>query len=178
MQAQLDWLADYHESLADRPVMAKNPGPARFCDALPAQPPNEAGRFPAQCTEDLNRIVLPGLSLWQHPRFFGYFPRQRAPRRNSGRYGQHRARCDRALVAILEPGGDGDRGSRHRLAAADAWTLSGFQRRDPGHCFDQHAGRALSRARERATNYALARGGSCRARRASPRTSIVSAHAP
>jgi aromatic-L-amino-acid/L-tryptophan decarboxylase len=68
----IDWLADYHETLAKRPVMAKTkPGEVR--DALPAAPPDEPEEFGA-VIEDLDRIVLPGLSLWQHPRFFGYFP--------------------------------------------------------------------------------------------------------
>jgi aromatic-L-amino-acid decarboxylase len=68
----IDWLADYHESLAKRPVMARTrPGEVR--DALPAAPPDEPEDFTA-VIEDLDRIVVPGLSLWQHPRFFGYFP--------------------------------------------------------------------------------------------------------
>jgi len=68
----IDWLADYHESLAKRPVMARTrPGEVR--DALPAAPPNEPEDF-AAVIDDLDRIVVPGLSLWQHPRFFGYFP--------------------------------------------------------------------------------------------------------
>ena len=68
----IDWLADYHEGLAKRPVMAKTrPGEVR--DALPKAPPSEPESFDA-AIDDLNRIVLPGLSLWQHPRFFGYFP--------------------------------------------------------------------------------------------------------
>jgi aromatic-L-amino-acid decarboxylase len=73
----IDWLADYHESLADRPVMAKTK-PGEIRDALPSSPPNEPEDFRA-AIEDLNRIVVPGLSLWQHPRFFGYFPSNALP---------------------------------------------------------------------------------------------------
>src|ERR1700733_3060366 len=73
----IDWLADYHESLADRPVMAKT-RPGEIRDALPATPPNEPEKFGAMI-EDLNRLVVPGLSLWQHPRFFGYFPANALP---------------------------------------------------------------------------------------------------
>ena len=40
----IDWLADYHESLADRPVMAKT-RPGEIRDALPSAPPERAGRF-------------------------------------------------------------------------------------------------------------------------------------
>jgi aromatic-L-amino-acid/L-tryptophan decarboxylase len=68
----IDWLADYHESLAKRPVMAATrPGEVR--DALPGAPPIEPEDFGA-VIDDLDRVVLPALSLWQHPRFFGYFP--------------------------------------------------------------------------------------------------------
>src|SRR5580698_11361416 len=59
----IDWLADYHESLAKRPVMARTrPGEVR--DALPAAPPDEPEDF-GDVIEDLDRIVVPGLSLWQ-----------------------------------------------------------------------------------------------------------------
>ena len=70
--ALIDWLADYHETLAERPVMAKT-RPGEIRDALPASPPNEPEDF-AAAIADLDRLVVPGLSLWQHPRFFGYFP--------------------------------------------------------------------------------------------------------
>src|SRR6202167_4777538 len=68
----IDWLADYHESLPQRPVMGKT-RPGEIRDALPSAPPTEPEEFGA-VIGDLNRIVAPGLSLWQHPRFFGYFP--------------------------------------------------------------------------------------------------------
>ena len=106
----IDWLADYHESLADRPVMAKT-RPGEIRDALPSSPPNEPEDFGA-VVEDLNRIVVPGLSLWQHPRFHGYFPANALPAGILADIVIDRPRRDRAFVAI-EPGGDGDRGSRH-----------------------------------------------------------------
>ena len=68
----IDWLADYHQTLAERPVMATT-RPGEIRDALPVQPPAEPEAFD-DIIGDLDRIVLPGLSLWQHPRFFGYFP--------------------------------------------------------------------------------------------------------
>ena len=73
----IDWLADYHEGLASRPVMAKT-GPGEIRNALPTSPPDEPEDFSA-AIEDLNRLVVPGLSLWQHPRFFGYFPANALP---------------------------------------------------------------------------------------------------
>ncbi len=73
----IDWLADYHQSLAGRPVMATTrPGAVR--DVLPTAPPNDPDDF-AAVIDDLDRVVLPALSLWQHPRFFGYFPANASP---------------------------------------------------------------------------------------------------
>ncbi|MFC4427091.1 pyridoxal phosphate-dependent decarboxylase family protein [Deinococcus navajonensis] len=70
--AVIDFLADYHASLAQRPVMAQTrPGEVRA--QLPETPPAQPEAF-AGVLEDVERVVLPGLSLWQHPRFFGYFP--------------------------------------------------------------------------------------------------------
>jgi aromatic-L-amino-acid decarboxylase len=73
----IDWLADYQESLAKRPVMARTK-PGEIRDALPTAPPEEPEHFGAVIA-DLDRLVLPGLSLWQHPRFFGYFPANALP---------------------------------------------------------------------------------------------------
>ncbi|HUK30951.1 MAG TPA: pyridoxal-dependent decarboxylase [Candidatus Acidoferrum sp.] len=68
----IDWIADYREGMEARPVMARTaPGEVRAM--LPAHPPENPDRFDA-IFSDLDRIVLPGLSLWHHPRFFGYFP--------------------------------------------------------------------------------------------------------
>jgi aromatic-L-amino-acid decarboxylase len=73
----IDWLADYHAGLAERPVMAPTrPGEIRA--ALPAAPPVTAEPFEA-ILRDLDRVVLPGLTLWQHPRFFGFFPANALP---------------------------------------------------------------------------------------------------
>lgn len=68
----IDWIADYRATLLDRPVMARTePGAIR--DALPSRPPEEAEGFDA-ILADLDAILVPGLTHWQHPSFFGYFP--------------------------------------------------------------------------------------------------------
>ncbi len=77
----IDWLADYHERLADRPVMAKTK-PGEIRDALPSTPPNEPEKFGAMI-EDLNRIVVPGLSLWAASALLRLFSRQRPTCGNS-----------------------------------------------------------------------------------------------
>ena len=70
--ALIDWLADYHEGLASKPVQAATrPGEVRVM--MPAEPPENPETFEA-CIADLDTIVAPHLSHWQHPRFFGYFP--------------------------------------------------------------------------------------------------------
>ena len=68
----IDWIADYRASLADRGVMAKvEPGVIRA--SLPADPPVVGESFDA-VLRDLDALLAPGITHWQHPRFFGYFP--------------------------------------------------------------------------------------------------------
>src|SRR5437588_8160581 len=47
--------------------------PGEIKSQLPAAPPEQAEGFDA-IFRDLDRIILPGLTHWQHPKFFGYFP--------------------------------------------------------------------------------------------------------
>ena len=68
----IDWIADYRRDLAQRPVLGPaTPGSTRA--ALPRAAP-EQGESPGAILADLERIILPGLLHWQHPRFHGYFP--------------------------------------------------------------------------------------------------------
>jgi aromatic-L-amino-acid decarboxylase len=68
----IDWIADYRSRLAEREVMARTaPGAVR--SRLPSTPPAQPEGFEA-IFRDLDQIILPGLTLWQHPHFFGYFP--------------------------------------------------------------------------------------------------------
>ena len=68
----VDWIADYRATVASRPVMARTePGDVR--KQLPPRPPDRPEPF-ADIVRDLDRIIVPGLSHWQHPQFFGYFP--------------------------------------------------------------------------------------------------------
>jgi len=68
----IDWIADYRAGIAARPVMAQvKPGEVKA--RLPKSPPQQPESFDAVFA-DLERIVAPGLSHFQHPRFFGYFP--------------------------------------------------------------------------------------------------------
>ena len=68
----IDLIAGYRETLVERPVMAPTePGAVRAL--FPSEPPCSPEPFD-QVIDDLQRLVMPGLSHWQHPRFFGYFP--------------------------------------------------------------------------------------------------------
>src|SRR5262245_30675984 len=68
----VDWIADYRARIETLPVMAaSDPGAVRA--QLPAEPPLDPEPF-AHILRDMDAIVLPALSHWQHPRFFAFFP--------------------------------------------------------------------------------------------------------
>ncbi|MFG3690722.1 pyridoxal-dependent decarboxylase [Micromonospora sp. NPDC047740] len=70
--AVVDWIADYWTTLGQRPVTSQDP-PGAVAAALPAGP-TERGEPVEAVLADLDRIVTPRLTHWQHPGFFGYFP--------------------------------------------------------------------------------------------------------
>lgn len=68
----IDWVADYRAHISDLPVRSPVlPGAVRA--QLPSAPPVQGESFD-HIFQDLDQIILPGLSHWQHPNFFGYFP--------------------------------------------------------------------------------------------------------
>lgn len=70
--AVVDWVADYLEGVGSLPVESSvEPGWVRA--QLPAHPPEEGQGFDGLLA-DCDRVVLPALTHWQHPAFFGYFP--------------------------------------------------------------------------------------------------------
>jgi aromatic-L-amino-acid/L-tryptophan decarboxylase len=70
--ALVEWIADYRERLPTLPVMsAVEPGAIRA--RFPAAPPEEGGRL-AEAIAALDDAVLPGITHWNHPAFFAYFP--------------------------------------------------------------------------------------------------------
>ena len=68
----VDWIADYVETVEQRPV---TPGvqPGDVMAQLPDHPPCGPEPFDAVLA-DVDRIVVPGIVHWQHPSFFAYFP--------------------------------------------------------------------------------------------------------
>ncbi len=72
-----DWAADYHAGLRDRPVRAPLI-PGAVARKLPPGPP-ESPEAMETIWADFERIVPAGMTHWQHPRFFAYFPANAAP---------------------------------------------------------------------------------------------------
>jgi aromatic-L-amino-acid decarboxylase len=69
--ATAEWIARYVEGVRELPVLSRaEPGQIRA--ALPAAPPAQAEPF-AAVLRDLDEIILPGITHWNHPRFFAYF---------------------------------------------------------------------------------------------------------
>jgi aromatic-L-amino-acid/L-tryptophan decarboxylase len=73
----VDWIAGYWERVESLPVKSRA-GAGELRKLLPAHPPERPEPFEALLA-DLDRVVLPGVTHWQHPRFFGYFPANISP---------------------------------------------------------------------------------------------------
>ena len=68
----VDWIADYYERLESYPVLSTvRPGDIRA--SLPDAPPEHGEPFEA-VLRDLDAVLMPGITHWQHPSFFAYFP--------------------------------------------------------------------------------------------------------
>ena len=71
-RAVVDWIADYHERIESFPVLSRvEPGQIRA--SLPGEPPREGEGF-EKILADVERLILPGVTHWQSPSFFAYFP--------------------------------------------------------------------------------------------------------
>ncbi len=68
----IEWIASYRDRMESLPVMS-HAKPGDITRQLPAEPPAQ-GESPVPFVEDLERIVLPGITHWNHPGFFAYFP--------------------------------------------------------------------------------------------------------
>ena len=70
--AMIDWIAKYMQEVETYPVMSPlKPGDVRA--KLPAQPPQHGEPF-EKMLRDVNEIIMPGITHWQSPNFFGFFP--------------------------------------------------------------------------------------------------------
>jgi glutamate/tyrosine decarboxylase-like PLP-dependent enzyme len=151
----IDWIADYRATVESRPVMAQT-APGEIKAMLPPAPPPHAETIEA-IISDLDRIVMPGITNWQHPRFFGYFPSNGLLASVLGDYVSSGLgviglawQSSPALTELEEVVCDW---MRQMLGLSDQWS---------GVINDTASTStlvALLCARERATDYSLARGG-------------------
>ncbi len=70
--AVVDWIADYYSRIESFPVLSRvQPGEVRA--KLPSSAPEHGEAFD-QILADVERVVLPGITHWQSPNFYAYFP--------------------------------------------------------------------------------------------------------
>lgn len=167
----IDWIADYRERLEELPVMAST-APGWVKGQLPATPPQQPEEM-SQVFADIDNKIMPGLSHFQHPRFFGYFPAT--------------ASLD-ALLGDMMSGGLGTLGLTWQAAPAMAeleevatdWVrqMLGLSKSWAGSIQEAASTSTLVAtlsARERASNYSAERGGI--AGEKAPLTAYLSAQA-
>ncbi|MBK9709981.1 MAG: aminotransferase class V-fold PLP-dependent enzyme [Kouleothrix sp.] len=71
-RAVVDWIADYYERVESLPVLSQvAPGDIRA--ALPVGPPERGEPFDVMLA-DVERLIIPGITHWQSPNFFAFFP--------------------------------------------------------------------------------------------------------
>ncbi len=154
-KAIVDWVADYRTRIADLPVMPRV-APGEIRAQLPASPPERGEAFEAML-RDFDAIIAPGITNWQSPKFFGYFPGAGSLASVLGDYlssglavlGLSWQACP-ALTELEEVVTDW---MRQMVGLSDAWS---------GVIQDTASAStlvALICARERTTAYSLARGG-------------------
>jgi aromatic-L-amino-acid decarboxylase len=68
----IDWIADYYENVENHPVLSQVK-PGEIKSQLPEFAPLE-GESMEQIMKDVNSIILPGITHWQSPNFYAYFP--------------------------------------------------------------------------------------------------------
>src|SRR6056297_22705 len=68
----INWIADYYENIEKYPVLSQvEPGEIKA--SLPENPPQKGEPF-SQIIHDLDEKIMPGITHWQSPNFYGYFP--------------------------------------------------------------------------------------------------------
>src|SRR5436305_14244896 len=70
--AVVDWIADYYDGIEALPVLSQvKPGEVR--NGLPSSAPVHGEPFQALLS-DIDKVILPGVTHWQSPSFFAFFP--------------------------------------------------------------------------------------------------------
>jgi aromatic-L-amino-acid decarboxylase len=70
--AVIDWIADYYRTIESRPVLSQA-APGQIRASLPADPPAHGEPFETML-RDIDQLILPGITNWQSPNFYAYFP--------------------------------------------------------------------------------------------------------
>ena len=68
----VDWIADYYENVESMPVLSRSK-PGQIRASLPAHPPADGEAFES-ILKDVGDLILPGVTHWQSPKFFAFFP--------------------------------------------------------------------------------------------------------
>jgi aromatic-L-amino-acid decarboxylase len=75
--AVIDWLADYFDNVESYPVQSRA-APGDLRRQLPEHPPERGEDFET-ILADVDRVIMPGITHWQSPGFFAYFPANSSP---------------------------------------------------------------------------------------------------
>jgi aromatic-L-amino-acid/L-tryptophan decarboxylase len=73
----VEWMADYMDNVEKFPVKS-SVEPGDIFKKIPDTPPAQPESFDS-LMEDLNKIIMPGITHWQNPNFFAYFPANSSP---------------------------------------------------------------------------------------------------
>jgi aromatic-L-amino-acid decarboxylase len=73
----VDWMAGYNENIEKYPVKSQVK-PGEIFNKLPGNPPSKPEPFHA-LMKDLEEIIMPGITHWQSPNFYAYFPANTSP---------------------------------------------------------------------------------------------------
>ena len=76
-QVGVDWGATYRKNLREFPVRP-NIKPGEIFNKIPDEPPEDPEQM-KEIFKDFQDIIIPGITHWQHPRFFSYFPSNASP---------------------------------------------------------------------------------------------------
>lgn len=68
----IDWIADYYENVENFPVLSQV-APGEIISSLPENPPQKGESIDA-VIHDIDRKIMPGITHWQSPNFYAFFP--------------------------------------------------------------------------------------------------------
>ncbi len=140
----VDWIADYFDRVESYPVLARVK-PGEISAALPDHAPEDPEPFEAVMA-DFERVLVPGLTHWNHPGFLAYFPITGSAPGRARRIPVGGAQSAGDALADLA-GRHGARGGGARLAATADRVAGDLRRRHLRHRIDRNAACAHGRAR-------------------------------